>query len=206
MNWYHYAALASLGVCLAAMSFHLFRLIRLGKPADFAPAAGKTMPAIVYSFTGAMSPSKKESAFLHLPTYAAGILYHLGTFLSVILFFFFLIQCPVDGVFSILLSLFLLITGLCGIGILLKRMIKKVLRTLSNPDDYISNLLVTLFQLTSSLVLLLPEARPGYFILASLLLLYFPVGKLRHAIYFFAARYHLGLFYGRRGVWPPKTM
>jgi hypothetical protein len=206
MNWYHYAALASLGVCLAAMSFHMFRLIRLGKPADFAPAAGKTMPAMIYSFTGAMSPAKKESAFLHLPTYAAGILYHLGTFLSIILFFVILVQCPVDGVFSVLLSVFLIITGFCGIGILVKRMIKKTLRNLSNPDDYISNILVTLFQLTTSLVLLLPEAGPGYFILTSMLLLYFPVGKLRHAIYFFAARYHLGLFYGRRGVWPPKTM
>jgi nitrate reductase gamma subunit len=85
-------------------------------------------------------------------------------------------------------------------------MVKSELRSLSSPDDYISNILVTLFQLLSGLVLLVPEAIPGYFIMASLLLLYFPIGKLKHAIYFFAARYQLGLFYGWRGVWPPKTM
>ena len=206
MNWYQYLSLASMGVCLGTSLFHVIRLIQLGKPIDYAPAAGKTGPAIQYSFTGAMSPVKKESAFLHLPTYFAGILYHLGTFLSIFLFFFILFQFPFNGVFSFLLPVFFLLTGGCGIGILIKRMVKKDLRNLSSPDDYISNLLVTLFQLTTSVAMLNPAAIPAYFILASILLLYFPVGKLKHAIYFFAARYQLGLFYGRRGVWPPKTM
>jgi hypothetical protein len=44
-----------------------------------------------------------------------------------------------------------------------------------------------------------------YFIAISLLFLYFPLGKLKHAIYFFAARYQLGFFYGWRGVWPPQN-
>ncbi len=206
MNWYYYPALASLCFCLVVSLFHLLRLIRLGKPLDWAPSAGRTLPAIQYSFTGAMSPSKKESAFLHLPTYTAGILYHLGTFMSIFLFFFFLVQVTFTGIFAALLSGFLFITGGCGIGILIKRMTKKELRSLSSPDDYISNILVTIFQLITALVFYIPAAIPWYFITASLLLLYFPVGKLKHAIYFFAARYHLGLFYGRRGVWPPKTM
>jgi hypothetical protein len=34
-------------------------------------------------------------------------------------------------------------------------------------------------------------------------MLYIPAGKLRHTVYFFAARYHLGYFFGWRGVWPP---
>jgi hypothetical protein len=29
-----------------------------------------------------------------------------------------------------------------------------------------------------------------------------PLGKLRHVVYYFAARYHLGFFYGWRNVWP----
>jgi nitrate reductase gamma subunit len=153
-----------------------------------------------------MNPSKKESAFLHLPTYTAGVLYHLGTFLSILLFFVFLTHASLSGTIAILLSGFLIITGACGIGILVKRMITKELRSLSSPDDYISNLMVSLFQLFTVLALILPEALPEYFILASCLMLYFPMGKLKHAIYFFAARYQLGLFYGRRGVWPPKTL
>jgi hypothetical protein len=206
MHWYHVLALASLAVCAASSLFHLFRLIRLGKPIDYAPAAGKTGPAIQYAFTGAMSPMKKESAFLHLPTYTAGILYHIGTFTAIPLFFFLLFIPWPGGSLTWLLAGFFVITSASGIGIFIKRFVKKGLRDLSSPDDYISNMLVTLFQLLSALVLSLPAFLPAYFIVASLLLLYFPIGKLKHAIYFFAARYHLGVFYGRRGVWPPKPL
>jgi len=100
---------------------------------------------------------------------------------------------------------FLIISGLSGMAILIKRMTKKELRTLSNPDDYISNLLVTLVQLMTASVLLNVRLFPVYFILVSIFLLYLPLGKLKHTLYFFAARYHLGLFYGWRGVWPPKS-
>lgn len=206
MQYYHYLTLVSLAVCLATFFYHLFRMVRLGNPKDYAPAAGKTGPAIRYSFTGAMNPMKKESAFLHLPTYVSGILYHLGTFLAIFLFFIILLNIRIEGITAGIFAAFFLITGGCGAGILIKRFVRHELRSLSSPDDYISNLLVTCFQLITAISLLVPAALPLYFILTSLLLLYFPVGKLKHAIYFFAARYHLGLFYGWRGVWPPKPM
>ena len=119
------------------------------------PASGKERTAVAYSFTGAMSPLKKESAFLHLPTYSAGLIYHRG---------------------------------------------------LSSPDDYISNILVTIFQFTTALVILIPSCEPVYYFFTGLLLPYFPLGKLKHAVYFFAARYHLGVFFGHRNVWPPKPL
>lgn len=97
-----------------------------------------------------------------------------------------------------------MLTGLSGLGILIKRMIKKELKALSNPDDFISNILVTAFQFITALVLYNGQYFPVYFIIVSALLLYLPLGKLKHTIYFFAARYHLGFFYGWRGVWPPK--
>jgi len=206
MSWYYYPLIFATGVFLATSLFHLVRLIRLGPGRDYAPSAGQTAQGIQYAFTGAMNPSKKESALFHLPTYTAGILYHLGTFLSIFIFFLILAKVSFTGITAILISGFLIITGICGIGILVKRMIKKVLRSLSGPDDYISNMLVTLFQFITSLVILIPSVMPGYIIMASLLLFYFPAGKLKHALYFFAARYHLGLFFGRRGVWPPKPM
>ena len=206
MYWYHWIALGSLGFCLANSLVHFLRLIRLGKPRDYSFPTGKIAPSIRYSFTGAMNPLKKESACLHLPTYIAGIIYHLGTFLSIAVFpliwadvFF-----PDILIFSIVTCL--LISIACGMGILIKRMVKKGLRDLSDPDDYISNLLVTFFQLMTGIVLLWDQLYPVYFILSSLLLIYFPLGKLKHAIYFFAARYHLGFFFGWRGIWPPKQL
>jgi hypothetical protein len=63
---------------------------------------------------------------------------------------------------------------------------------------------VTLFQFLTLVMLVKEVFAPFYFLCASLLLLYLPMGKLKHALYFFAARYHLGFFYGWRGIWPLK--
>ena len=206
MYWYHYIALASSGIFLANFAYHLIKLIRLGKPYDYAPGAGKIVPAIWYSFAGAMNPLKKESAFLHLPSYIAGIIYHLGSFLSILLFILNWFINLSFGLLSGILAILLIISVCCGIGILIKRIININLKNLSNPDDYLSNILVTSFQLLTALTLVMDTFIPVYYIISSLLLLYFPFGKLKHAIYFFAARYHLGFFYGWRGVWPPQQL
>lgn len=157
-----------------------------------------------YAFVGAMSPAKKESAFLYLPTYVAGIIYHLGTFTALVLFFFIAFKLHAGTTLASIISAFLAVSGLCGFGILIKRIVKSQMRELSNPDDYISNLLVSVFHWVSALVLLSDTMLPVYFVISGLLFLYIPLGKLKHTIYFFAARYHLGFFFGRRGVWPPK--
>lgn len=204
MEWYHTLAIASALICLFSCLIHGVRLIRLGKPKDYSHKTGDPAKAIRYSYTGAMSPVKKESAFLHLPTYTAGILYHIGTFLSLFLFFILIFGIFPKGIIGYILASVLCITGLSGIGILIKRMTFQKLRALSNPDDYIANFLVSMVQLTTAIIILKPEIAPAYFILISLLFLYLPLGKLKHTIYFFAARYHLGYFYGWRGTWPPK--
>ena len=204
MNWYVGLTYFSLAVCLLSCLYHLTKLISLGKPMDYSQKKGNIGAATRYSFTGAMSPVKKESAYMHLPTYTAGLLYHIGTFLSIFLFVLFLFKVEPQGWLRWAIIGTLTITGLSGIGILIKRMIKKELRALSNPDDFISNFLVTAFQFITALVLYNGLLFPVYFIVVSVLLLYLPLGKLKHTIYFFAARYHLGFFYGWRGVWPPK--
>jgi hypothetical protein len=203
IQWYRYLAIFSLVICLAACLWHLIRLIRLGKPGDFSKPAGEINPAVRYAFTGAMNPSRKESALLHLPTYFAGIVYHLGTFLSLALFFAIVKNHIPSGIFALLLSSFLLLTGLAGIGIFIRRIAMRKIRMLSNPDDYISNLLVTFLHLVTSAAIHFQALLPAYFILYSILMLYLPLGKLKHTIYFFAARYLLGQFFGWRGVWPP---
>jgi len=203
MSWYSTLALLSFVICLLVCLGHVYKLIRLGKPVDYSEPIGNVSSAVVYSFTGGMSPQKKESAFLHLPTYTAGIFFHLGTFLSLALFFCFLSKLHFGGTIIIFLSALLAVSAFSGVGIFVKRIFKKELRSLSNADDYISNLLVTGFQMATIIFLNFPA--PVYFLIASALFLYLPLGKLKHTIYFFAARYHLGFFYGRRGVWPPKN-
>ncbi len=205
MSWYIVFFLVSLLICLSSLANLLIVLVRTGDGIDYAPPSGSAGRGIQYSFTGAMSPSKKESAFLHLPTYTAGLAYHLGTFLSVFLVFLLLADVVLPSSLAWGLAALLMATTACGLFILVKRMVKKGLRELSSPDDYISNILVTGFQLITALSLIQGVSiKPLLFTWAGILLLYIPLGKLKHLLYFFAARRQLGIFYGRRGVWPPS--
>lgn len=207
-------AILALGICLAILALHFIRLVRKGKPKDLSRQAGNTTNGIIFAFTGAMSPTRKESAYLHLPTYTAGLIYHMGTFLSFFLFFFFLAGWFPQGWLAYGIITFLVISAFNGLAIFIKRIIKKELRFLSNPDDFVSNFLVTAFQISTIFFLLSPIVLQSYspifeliyFLSFTLLMLYVPAGKLRHLVYFFAARYHLGYFYGWRGVWPPKNV
>ena len=225
--------------CIVFCVIHFYRLVKLGKVKDLSQKSGNVKEAIIYSNTTAMLPTQKESAYKHLPTYTAGIIYHIGTFLS-LLFFFLLALLPFDMTKNWLINTwwllscmacFLLVSSLCGLSLLLKRVFSKKLRPISNFDDYFSNGIVTLFQLFTCLFCvmvtiviriitcetlewILPYAALfkttcyitiyGYFITAIILFLYLPFGKLKHAVYYFAARYHLGFFYGWRNTWKPK--
>lgn len=205
MEWYQGVAMSCLAVCIANCLFHFYRLIRLGKPKDYSCRTGNIEQAVFYSFTGAMSPVKKESAFLHLPTYTAGMIYHLGTFLAFFLCILLLFPTGIVSWLRWVIFGCLMISGSCGVGILIKRFTISKLRSLSNPDDYLANLLVTAFQLLGGVAIISTGYLPAWFILSGLLFLYIPLSKLKHMIYFFAARFQLGFFYGWRNVWPPNN-
>ena len=199
---YHWIFLGGFAICLISCLSQFFKVILSGLPKDFSQPLGKTLPAIVYSFTGAMSPTKKETAYLHLPTYTAGIIFHIGTFCGVfcLIVLFFNIQLP--EWLKLSFSILLIISAICGLSILIKRILVSKLRNLSNPDDYISNVLVTGFHILLAITILNNRILPVLLIYSTVLFLYLPIGKLRHTIYFITSRIHLGFFYGWRGVWP----
>jgi len=171
-------------------------------PIDPSEAKGSKTKGIVYSITAGMSPLKKETANKHWPTYIAGISYHSGIFLGFFWIFIHLSNIPLVSLIYSFSRVIFIISVMCGMGILLKRIINKKLRYLSNPDDYISNALVTGFLTVSLLNLYTIDLKPLLFYYSAFLFLYIPIGKLKHAAYFILARIYLGLFYGKRGVWP----
>ena len=149
MTVFHWILLAGTFVCFVACLGQFIKVIRSSKLKPHSKALGKRGPAVLYSLSGAMSPAKKETAYLHLPTYSAGILFHLGTFCSfliLVLEFF-----NITFSFSFVIVLFLVITSVSGFFILIKRIVLKKMRSLSNPDDYFSNLLVTIFQVLTAM-------------------------------------------------------
>ncbi|MFC2107491.1 hypothetical protein ACFLRY_04050 [Bacteroidota bacterium] len=203
MTWYYWLAIIAVIYNIANCLYHIFRILRLGKPKDYSQPIGSPVRGIIYSYTGAMNPAKKESALYHIPTYVGGIFYHLGIFISILIFFVYLFGYYPTGILKVILAVFLSISSLSGILIFLKRILKQQLRSLSNPDDYISNILVTTFLAFTVFSFFYNEFIPYYYVQVSILLFYIPLGKLKHAFYFFAARYHLGFLYGWRDVWPP---
>ena len=232
MNYFIYASYIAFCFCLSICFIHFIKLIKLGAPKDLSEKSGSITAGVLYSNTVAMSPVQKESAYKHLPTYTAGILFHIGSFVALLCFmllFFDLFTNDAVSVFffqhaviSTSIALVLWLGSCFGAGLIIKRITSKKLRPISNADDYISSGLVTLFQLISAKLFTFyafdnflhhffsHEMHElifcSYFLVAALLFLYFPFGKLRHAVYYFAARYHLGFFYGRRGTWPPKSI
>ena len=195
--------LGGLFVFLVSSSVQIFRIYSNPNFKDPSQAKQPGSAGITYSFTGAMSPLKKESAFLHYPTYIAGILFHLGTFFSFLLVLLHLLNVTFQETVATLSFCFLILTALSGVGIFIKRIAKPMMRQSSTPEDYFSNAVVTLFQILTAVTLRRPEIIPFWIGYTGFLLLYIPVSKLRHAIYFFFARLYLGIFYGKRGVWPP---
>jgi len=193
--------LASFAVSAAAALYYCLKVIFSPRLSDPSETRGDIVWAVAYSFTGAMSPLKKESARRHVPTYALGLLLHGGVVLAAawVVVFFFGIEVPL--VVATLSVPALAVTSLSGVILLLKRITRAKLRYFSTPDDYFSSVLVVGFQALALAALINVELIPALMIYASALLLYIPLGKLRHAIYFPLARVHLGLFFGKRGVW-----
>ena len=195
--------------CFALFLMISAGLIRKAIPAwrTFDPTAPKGRPALgaCYSLTGAMMPWKKESAKLYPASYILGVLFHLGSFLGFVLVALVFLRFGLPGSVISASALFLGITAMSGVGLLIKRLASPNLRYFSNPDDYFATLLVTGWQALIVGALLVESMRPALLVVTGVLLLYIPMGKLRHAVYFIPARVHLGLFYGRRGVWPARN-
>jgi nitrate reductase gamma subunit len=103
----------------------------------------------------------------------------------------------------------ILVTGAMAvatlIALLARRLSHPVLRKISNADDYMSWLVTILPLITGFLAYAHVGARYEtmlalHILSVELLLIWFPFGKLMHAILVFPSRFQTGASFGRRGV------
>lgn len=174
-----------------------------GRP-DFSRRAGHPIRAVLYSFTGAMLPAHKESVRNHPREFAVGMIMHMGVVLG-LLAVLLLMLWPRAGADLLYYARPLLwLALLASMILLLRRLLSPALRALSAPDDYLASLATGGFLAMASIPPL--AAQQGALLLcAALLLIYLPLGKLRHAVFFFLARGDLGARLGHRGVYPPPV-
>jgi nitrate reductase gamma subunit len=149
-----------------------------------------------------MAPWAKEGTRLHVIAYMRGVAFHLGVFLGLAV----LIASPWLGGISQLsrgiLGVGIAVGAILGLAGLLARLVETNLKALSTPDDYFAVLIVSLFLATEALWLFFPQAQTIFYLTSAVMLVYTPLGKIRHCIYFAASRLFYGKFIGGHAVLP----
>lgn len=191
-------------VCVASLVYLVWRTRAAGTRTLHAAPAGEGWRGVVHAFGKDMLPWEKESIRGNPLTFAAGALYHAGIFAALV-WVLWRALLPEAGGPHAALPCAALAGALAGVALLVKRAVRPELRALSVPDDYGANLLVDGFLLLVFLASLFPRLEPVLLVWTTLLLLYAPVGKIRHCAYFFYTRILYGAFLGRRGVFPPPS-
>jgi nitrate reductase gamma subunit len=156
----------------------------------------------MYAFGWGMLPWEKESASKHIWTYVGGILYHLGMLVAMLFLATILLHISFPTTL-LYIARILLASGLfCGVALLIKRILKPHMRSLSSGDDYWANILVDLLLLLALTSTFAEKSLNPFMIIAIVTFIYIPFGKLRHCVFFFYSRIIFGTFFGRRGVLP----
>jgi hypothetical protein len=158
------------------------------------------LKGIVYAFTLGMAPWAKESTRIHRLAYMRGIAFHVGIFAGLAA----LIASPwFDAIPFVIRALFAAITGagaLMGAAGGVMRIAEENLRGISTRDDHAAVWLVSFWLAVTAIALIYNALAPVMFIVSAVMLVYAPVSKIRHCIYFYYARLFYGLHIGRRGV------
>ena len=184
---------------------------------DYSVGSGNPIAGIIYNFTWAMLPNHKETIGNHPFWFAIGLLMHIGIFIAIVQIVWYLFTPhprsiidtfyvpPIHDIISTGLFIILAISSLCAIVLFLKRVFSKTLRSMSSFDDYFSILLVLDFLVVATIRELSIFQWGPFFIHAAILFFYLPLGKLRHALFFFVARAEYGSRLGYRGTYPAKS-
>lgn len=192
---------------LASLSYLVLKTFSYEKKKLYAEPRGDVKKGIVYAFGKGMMPWEKESARNHLPTYIGGIFYHIGIFIALLYLLIVILAIQLPAAVILLARALCLAGAIAGLALLVKRIVSRVMRSLSCPDDFAANIIVDIFLILSFLHTLrpAPDITLFLFAIAVIMFLYIPLGKIRHCFFFFYVRVLFGVFYGRRGVFPNNS-
>ena len=194
----------SAAFCLLALAWQVIRTFRFGKKIDPSIPSGSAAGGVFYAFGKGMMPWAKESARRHLPTWTAGVIYHIAVFFALTEVGFLVAGLlPPPGP-ALVIGMVLAAGLACGVGLMVKRMVTPPLRAISCPDDFVANVLVDGLTLLAILALRWTWIVPLLFLWSIYLFLYIPFGKIRHCFFFFYTRILFGRHFGRRGVLPGR--
>jgi hypothetical protein len=176
---------------------------RGGGRRDYSRPAGSAARGVWYNFTTGMLPWNKETARLHAAEFALGMVLHAGVLLSLASVIALLVAPTAGAWLLATLWPINLLSLAAGIGLLARRIGSRLLRTVSVLDDYLA-IVATCGLLVLAVTFAFTTRSPVPLLAYSAVLFaYLPLGKLRHAVFFFVARADHGRRLGYRGVYPP---
>ena len=178
---------------------------RGGGRADYSRKNGERIRGLIYNFTTAMMPAHKESVKNHPTKFALGLLMHAGVLLVMLGTVLLLIHETTGARTLAYLRPVCAISFPAGLYLFVRRMVSPTLKAMSSPDDYISILASCVLLALAGLQGIVIENQILFPLYAGLLFIYLPLGKLRHAVFFFVARGEYGRRLGYRGVYPPAA-
>lgn len=201
-DWLRILVLVAAGASLAVLTAMAVRTFGFGRPRTYSRPQGRIGKGLAYAFGRGMV--KKESVTLHRPTFFGGAVYHGAIFAGFAYLFWLVFRIPVAppaGFFRPVLF----VGTVFGLALLVKRVKAPLLRKLSCPDDFFANALVDLFLAGAFLHTFFPGLETAFFILSITLLIYLPIGKIRHCFFFFYTRTVFAVHFGRRGCLPGSS-
>ena len=198
-----FVAIAALW-CLAALTAQVWAA-RGGGRRDFSRPQGNPARGVLYNFTYAMLPWNKETARLHPGKLAVGVLLHVGVFWALARVALLTLGHEA-GRTALAGGWPLGAAGLvAGLYLLVRRAAAPELRAMSAPDDYLAAGATCGLLAVAGGASLGPTGETVLLWYTGALLAYLPLGKLRHAVFFFVARADYGRRLGYRGVYPPAV-
>jgi hypothetical protein len=193
-------ALVALVFSMSAFASRWAQMQKLPFAKDRSIPKDSATKGILYAFTLGMAPWSKESTRLHMLAYLRGIAFHVGIFAGLAAF---LASPWFETIPLIVRVVFAILTGFgaaMGVAGALMRVVEHNLRAISPPDDHASVWLVTIFLAAMTIALGATAFVPAMWVIAAAMLVYAPLGKIRHCIYFYFGRLFFGIHIGRRGV------
>ncbi len=193
-------ALAALLFSVGAFATRWIQTQRLQFARDLSVPKDSVAHGILYAFTLGMAPWSKESTRLHMVAYLRGIAFHIGIFVGLAA----LLASPwFDAIPAVIRLMFALVTGLgavMGVAGGIMRVAEHNLKAISTRDDHAAVWLVSLFLAAMTLALVSSAFLPAMYVVAAVMLVYAPISKIRHCIYFYFGRLFYGIHVGRRGI------
>ena len=207
----------ALVVMALVYTVRLVWLFRFKAGRDRQPRTGEartsTRLTALYSLANVAMPWAMESTRKNFLFWLQFVAFHLGVVAAIGLSFVIpygpglLASAAVVQTFQVVIGLAFLV----GVGRIVRRVAKPVLRAISTPDDYFSLVLLTTWFAFAFLSAPNPHATGAgqwyllvYFLLTAFFLVYVPFSKISHYLYYPITRFYFGRTMGHRGVYPVK--